>query len=220
MQLTQLKINVKSLSAESRIIKAQEAKIIRLERRRAKAKARLGLKHESDGTLNAVHNHRTVELRREARVKQLAYAFMRWVKTIEHNEMLMARHPGQPVPLGRLITYKDVEAVTYSLPCGWVRAKTPRDRAVFYHNSFEPVIDAVRRFGYNPADLLQRFSAWTGGFSAEDVVANRDKRAEKIEARKAQPRVHRTKEQWIAHQKVEGLALDAAAAYANEDAGA
>jgi hypothetical protein len=68
-----LKSKIKALSAESAIIKSDEAKLIRLARKRAaKGKSRTNLDKNHAG----LHNHRH-RVRVEARHSQLAYGFLR-----------------------------------------------------------------------------------------------------------------------------------------------
>lgn len=69
-----LKSKIKTLSAESALIKADEAKLIRLARKRAaKGKSRANLHKNHAG----FHIHRQQMVRNEARHSQLAYGFLR-----------------------------------------------------------------------------------------------------------------------------------------------
>lgn len=208
-----LKINRMSLAAEAVIIRKEEARLLRLERRRRKAHARalegslglakiLGLEafKPNEEERQSIHNHRVVEVRREARVKHLAAMFMRYRAACDFNDRENARGGLRKMAL---VTYRDVENVAYSLPCGWaeVAVRTSQGTATrrqFLSYSWEPVLDAVRRFGGDTPDLAQRFSAWTGGVGQAEVNMTLYKRGTKAHVWSRTARPHRSKEEWEA----------------------
>jgi hypothetical protein len=68
-----LKIKLKSLAAEARIIRKEEIKL----RNRARQRRAKGKPVDVAATLDALHEHRIMAVRRESRLTHLAYGFLR-----------------------------------------------------------------------------------------------------------------------------------------------
>lgn len=68
-----LKIKLKSLATEARIIRGEEVRI----RNRARKRRAKGHVIDVTATLDAMHYHRIKDVRREARATHLAYGFLR-----------------------------------------------------------------------------------------------------------------------------------------------
>lgn len=78
MSKTYLKIKLMSLAAEAKIIRRQEQKLVK--RRRQLRAAGRDVPNDIGGlsdVLVSMHNHRTLEVRREARSAHLAYGYLR-----------------------------------------------------------------------------------------------------------------------------------------------
>lgn len=151
---TYLRIKIKTLAAESRLIKAEKARWIK--------KARCGRLKASPPKTPAtmhvrLHEHRMNIVRPEARDSLLALGFLRGLR------------------------YEQMEAKRYTNP------------------NFENVFRMVRDF-YDPSyglatneDLVTHFKTW------QDSVPPKAVKGQRVKG--DQPRVHRTKEDWLSQQK-------------------
>ena len=74
---TKLKIKIKSLAAESTIIRTEELKIRNAARKMADYSDGVAATKRLRDTLRSIHDHRVGILRRHARENQLAYGFLR-----------------------------------------------------------------------------------------------------------------------------------------------
>lgn len=68
-----LKIKLKTLATEARIIRAEEIKL----RNRARQRRAKGKSVDVSALLDALHDHRVKAVRRESRLTHLAYGFLR-----------------------------------------------------------------------------------------------------------------------------------------------
>jgi hypothetical protein len=74
MSKTYLKIKLMSLAAEAKIIRRQEQKLVK---RRRQLRAAGKEVPETSDVLVSLHNHRTLDVRSEARSAHLAYGYLR-----------------------------------------------------------------------------------------------------------------------------------------------
>jgi hypothetical protein len=89
---TKLKIKIKSLAQEARIIRREERRALRTGRW-AKAHEELDDQKSHYALYESLHGHRTMDLRGEARASLIAYAFMRGKPLIDTWDKTRPRPP-------------------------------------------------------------------------------------------------------------------------------
>jgi hypothetical protein len=72
-----IKIKIKSLVSEARIIRAEEAKVLKWRRRAAERQKAAAILERLDSEYISLRDHRKREVRREARASNLAYGYLR-----------------------------------------------------------------------------------------------------------------------------------------------
>ena len=131
MQSIELKVKIKSLAAEARIIKQEERRVLKHQRAQiayhSKPDDALSLRYES------LHNHRVVQVRGEARLTGLAYGFLR----------------GTP--------YRRIEAKCYEAP-NWVKVQSMIARFAGWHPLINRT--GVPDRGSNEPAVCNELKAW------------------------------------------------------------
>jgi hypothetical protein len=88
-----LRVKLKTLVAESRIIRHEEQRARKTWRRLAEKQIALDARAALHAEYDSMHHHRTAILRRDARATQLAYAFLRDVSYLTVEQPPEARKP-------------------------------------------------------------------------------------------------------------------------------
>jgi hypothetical protein len=88
-----LRVKLKSLAAEARIIRHEEGRARKTWRRLAEKQIALDARAALHAEYDSMHHHRTAILRRDVRATGLAYAFLRGVPYLKVEQPPEARKP-------------------------------------------------------------------------------------------------------------------------------